>query len=155
MRRTRSVFLGVVVGILGLMAGGCVGTHRPVDAAPRPSSAAGIVPLGSPGLSVGVPGAGFTIPGGTLALAVVTPAAGSTGDTRRWIALKTQIDGGVFDGIPGLRLSATNLTVELNVITTSAKPSDSLTTVARSSSVRAASARRGGNTPSGSVRSSA
>ena len=69
----------------------------------------------APGLHVGVPGGiGFTIPSGSLALAVVTPAAGSTGDTRSWLALKGSIAGGVFDGIDGLAISATNLTIEIN-----------------------------------------
>ena len=69
----------------------------------------------APGILIGVPGgAGITIPSGTLAVATLTPASGSSGDTRSWLALKTQIDGGAFDGITGVEFSATNLTVEIN-----------------------------------------
>ncbi|HVM56368.1 MAG TPA: hypothetical protein VMT74_02815, partial [Gaiellaceae bacterium] len=67
-------------------------------------------------LSFGVGGVGFTVSAGSLALAIVTPsaAAQAAGDGRSWLALDAQITSASFTGIPGLTLTVTGLTVEIN-----------------------------------------
>ena len=73
------------------------------------------VPSGQ-SLNFGIGGVGFTVTAGSLALAVVTPsaAAQSTGDARSWLALDANITSATFNGIPGLTLTVTGLTVEIN-----------------------------------------
>ncbi|HEY5057558.1 MAG TPA: hypothetical protein VII51_00960, partial [Gaiellaceae bacterium] len=67
-------------------------------------------------LSFGVAGVGFTVSAGSLALAIVTPSASAqaAGDGRSWLALDAQITAASFTGIPGLTLTVTGLTVEIN-----------------------------------------
>ena len=67
-------------------------------------------------LTFGVGGVGFSVSAGSLALAIVTPSASAhaAGDGRSWLALDAQITSATFTGIPGLSLTVTGLTVEIN-----------------------------------------
>ena len=67
-------------------------------------------------LTFGVGGVGFSVSAGSLALAIVTPSASAqaAGDSRSWLALDAQITAASFTGIPGLTLTVTALTVEIN-----------------------------------------
>ena len=67
-------------------------------------------------LTFGVGGVGFSVSAGSLALAIVTPSASAqaAGDGRSWLALDAQITSASFTGIPGLTLTVTGLTVEIN-----------------------------------------
>ena len=67
---------------------------------------------GAEGLFVGAAGIGFSIASGSLALAIVKPAAPT--DTRGWMALAANVSGGSFDGIDGLTMVVNQLNVELN-----------------------------------------
>ena len=68
-------------------------------------------------ISIGtIDGPRLTALGGTLALAVVTPSQADqdAGDTRYWIALKSDIPTASLSGAPAFSLDATNVVVELN-----------------------------------------
>jgi len=70
---------------------------------------------GSEGLSIGVPGGvGLFVASGDLAVAIVTPSAASTGDARSWLALSAHISSASLNGITGLVLGASGLTLEIN-----------------------------------------
>ena len=70
---------------------------------------------GSEGLTIGVPGGvGLFVSSGDLAVAIVTPSTASTGDARSWLALSAHIASASLNGITGLVLGASGLTLEIN-----------------------------------------
>ena len=70
---------------------------------------------GSEGLSIGVPGGvGLFVSSGDLAIAILTPSSASTGDGRSWLALSAHIASASLNGITGLVLGASGLTLEIN-----------------------------------------
>ena len=61
---------------------------------------------------LGVNGVGFSITGGTLAVATLTPASAT--DHRSWTAISSSITGASLTGIPGVTITASSLTLGIN-----------------------------------------
>ncbi|MDX6411750.1 MAG: hypothetical protein QOE91_1266, partial [Gaiellaceae bacterium] len=71
--------------------------------------------IGAGGLTIGIPdGPGLSISSGSLAVAVVTPAAGSTGDSRSWLAVKSSNLTGSLTGIDQVTFAVSGVAVEIN-----------------------------------------
>ncbi|MHB1241813.1 MAG: choice-of-anchor D domain-containing protein, partial [Gaiellaceae bacterium] len=66
------------------------------------------------GLRIGIPGSvGLSISSGTLAVALVTPSPGPT-DSRFWLAVEADDFTASLEGIPGLTLSAEDVSIRIN-----------------------------------------
>ena len=101
----------------GSFAAGVVSGSPPIRGPPDLAGAT-LTTLGltvtGPGISIGIAnGPRLTATGGTLALAIVTPAS-SAGDTRSWIALTSDIPSVSFTGFPGLDIHGSDIHVAIN-----------------------------------------
>ena len=71
------------------------------------------VPVGQ-SLTIGAGGVNFSVTNATLGLAVITPAASDTNDSRQWVTIKGSIANASFSGIPGVTLSVSNVAIDVN-----------------------------------------
>ncbi|MDX6411751.1 MAG: hypothetical protein QOE91_1267, partial [Gaiellaceae bacterium] len=71
-------------------------------------------------LFLGVNGVGFSINTGTVAIAVLRPAAAT--DTRKWTAISSNISGATLTGVPGINLTAQSLRIEISQASLGATP---------------------------------
>src|SRR5665213_582100 len=71
------------------------------------------IPVGQ-SLTIGAGGVNFSVTRATLGLAVITPAASDTNDSRQWVTIKGQIANASFSGITGVTLSVSNVAIDVN-----------------------------------------
>ncbi|HVP75835.1 MAG TPA: hypothetical protein VMS63_07420, partial [Gaiellaceae bacterium] len=78
--------------------------------------------LSNASITLGTSDVGFSVTGGSLTVAILSPAV--TTDARRWTAISATLGSASLNGIPGVTLSATGLEIDVNQASTGATPLD-------------------------------